>query len=93
MPAQAPDAVAAVAARMPRYHVRSLTGWPITTADSRTGTSRPAPTTWQVQDSWDNWRVVATMATGHWGKDHAERRADDLNFAHEQWLREQGLWP
>jgi len=74
---------------LPRYRVCSITGFPITakTVDSRDLTPRNPVTTWQVEDSWDQWKVV--LAT----RDEAEirRYAAQLNLDHTIWMKRQKL--
>ena len=77
-----------VADRLPRYVVRSVTGWPTGLNSSLYGAkTREAPKTWQVQDSWNCWRVVRHTYAEH----DADEQARILNFQHEARLRAQNL--
>lgn len=68
--------------KSPRFTVGSVTGFPMRSL------RRKESTTWYVQDSWREYRVVFAPPTRFGVRDRAELRAAELNAEHEAWLAE-----
>lgn len=73
---------------LPRFRVRSLTGWPI---DGVQRGGWRAPTIYQIEDAWNAWRVVyVAPGSGARAKRSASRRARRLNAWNENELQKGG---
>jgi hypothetical protein len=80
-----------VKARLPRYRVASVTGWPITAHALAFGGMNPRrtpATIWNVLDSWDCYRIVKEYSIHNKrARAWAEYDADQLNRENEARLR------
>jgi hypothetical protein len=82
-----------VAARLPRYIVTTVTGFPITASTLHRDFHGPRkqPRIYQIQDTWEGYRVVRVCGLGPYLENQARSRCERINGEHEALLREQGV--